>query len=169
MLQILLSISRAGGDKANKCWRDRNNAACRSCHQRIDPWGIPFENYDASGSWREKVLVISQVKAKGQKGNRKRRTTTEKNFVDIDRKSTLADGQTIDGMEELKDYLVSHRSRDFAHGLTHRILAYALSRDLDFRDEEQVDRLTRSFMKNSYSVPTLIQEVVNSESFQRGF
>jgi len=167
-----LDESIPGFDKMTlneKLFAHRNNAACRSCHQRIDPWGIPFENYDASGSWREKVLVIYQVKAKGQKGNRKRRTTTEKNFVDIDRKSTLADGQTIDGMEELKDYLVSHRSRDFAHGLTHRILAYALSRDLDFRDEEQVDRLTRSFMKNSYSVPTLIQEVVNSESFQRGF
>ena len=33
----------------------RNKAACLSCHQKIDPWGIAFENYDALGSWRDKI------------------------------------------------------------------------------------------------------------------
>ena len=28
----------------------RNHAACRSCHAKIDPWGIAFENYDALGA-----------------------------------------------------------------------------------------------------------------------
>ena len=47
-----------------KMFAHRNNDACRNCHQKIDPWGIPLENYDASGAWREKVLVVS--KATGQ-------------------------------------------------------------------------------------------------------
>ena len=27
----------------------RNQAACMSCHVKIDPWGIAFENFDAVG------------------------------------------------------------------------------------------------------------------------
>ncbi|MCA9165284.1 MAG: DUF1592 domain-containing protein, partial [Planctomycetales bacterium] len=30
----------------------RNKPACYSCHSRIDPWGIAFENYDALGAFR---------------------------------------------------------------------------------------------------------------------
>jgi hypothetical protein len=33
----------------------RNQAACFSCHAKIDPWGIAFENYDALGRWRDQV------------------------------------------------------------------------------------------------------------------
>jgi len=28
------------------------NAACAACHQRIDPLGFAFDNYDAIGRWR---------------------------------------------------------------------------------------------------------------------
>ena len=59
-----LDESIPGFDKMTlneKLFAHRNNAACKSCHQQIDPWGIPFENYDASGAWREKVLMVSKV------------------------------------------------------------------------------------------------------------
>lgn len=155
-----------------KLFAHRNNDACRSCHQRIDPWGIPFENYDASGAWREKVLVVSKAANKQQKGKpkgKKRRPAFEKSYVPIDRQSTLPDGASIDGIDKLKDYLVTHRKRDFAKGLTKRLLANALSRDLDFRDEDLVNRLLESFEKSNYSVPALIREIVGSEKFQRGY
>ena len=32
----------------------RDNKACRSCHDKIDPWGILFEEYDAVGKLRKK-------------------------------------------------------------------------------------------------------------------
>ena len=32
----------------------RANAVCASCHQRMDPIGFAFENFDAIGAWREK-------------------------------------------------------------------------------------------------------------------
>ena len=31
----------------------RNDPACRSCHAKIDPWGIAFENYDALGCFQD--------------------------------------------------------------------------------------------------------------------
>jgi hypothetical protein len=148
-----------------KLFAHRNNAACRSCHQRIDPWGIPFENYDASGAWREKALVVSKAANQPKK---KKKPIFEKNYVTIDREATLPDGVTVDGIGQLKEYLISQRKRDFAKGLTERILAYALSRDVDYHDEELVNQLVDRFEQNNYSVPTLIREIVQSEPFHKG-
>ena len=35
----------------------RDDPACASCHKKIDPWGIAFENYDALGKWRSEDSV----------------------------------------------------------------------------------------------------------------
>ena len=149
-----------------KLFAHRNNAACRNCHQKIDPWGIPFENYDASGAWREKILVVS--KAADQPKKRKK-PVFEKNYVAIDRESTLPDEVTIDGIGELKEHLVNHRKHEFLRGLTERLVAYALSRDIDYHDEDLVNHLVDRFEKNNYSVPILIREIVQSEQFLRGY
>lgn len=146
----------------------RDKEGCRSCHRKIDPWGIPFENFDASGAWREKVLVISKVKATPEKGKKNRKPAFEKSYVEIERAATLPDGEEIDGMESLKDYLVTHRQRDFATGLVERILAYALSRDVGFHDEDVVNRLVDHFEAKQYSVPKLIGELVRTEPFMKG-
>jgi hypothetical protein len=168
-----LDESIPGFDKMTlneKLFTHRNNAACRSCHQRIDPWGIPFENYDASGAWREKVLVVSKAANAPQKGKKKKRKPAfEKSYVPIDRESTLPDGKIIDGIAILKNYLVNHRKRDFAKGLTERILASALSRDIGYHDEDLVNLLVDRFEEGSYSVPTLIRNIVQSKQFQRGY
>ena len=154
-----------------KLFAHRNNEACRSCHRKIDPWGIPFENFDASGLWRTKVLVVSKVSElpKGQEGAPKnvKKPTFEKKYLEIERKSTLEDGVEVDGIEKLKEYLINHRKRDFAKGLVERILAYGLSRDLDFHDEELVDELVDHFEGSHYSVPELIEEIVSSETFSK--
>ena len=160
-----LDESISGFDKMTlneKLFAHRNNDACKNCHQKIDPWGIPLENYDASGAWREKVVVVS--KAAGQPEKRKK-PVFEKSHVAIHRKSTLPDGVKVDGIAELKDHLVHHRKHDFARGLTERILAYALSRDIDYHDEDLVNHLVDRFEKNNYSVPILIREIVQSEPF----
>ncbi|MFO0803407.1 MAG: DUF1592 domain-containing protein [Gemmataceae bacterium] len=48
----------------------RNKPACASCHSRIDPWGISFENYDALGVFRthikNKPVDASSVLFNGQ-------------------------------------------------------------------------------------------------------
>lgn len=148
-----------------KLFAHRNHASCRSCHQKIDPWGIPLENYDASGAWREQVLVISPT---ADQPKRKKKPVFEKSFVNIEAEATLPDGAAVAGVDELKSYLVNHRKHDFAKGLTERMLAYAISRDLDYHDEEFVNQLCESFENNNYLAPQLIKEIVQSETFQTG-
>ena len=166
-----LDESIPGFDKMTlneKLFAHRNNAACKSCHQRIDPLGIPFENYDASGAWREKVLVVSRA-ADGKTKKGKRIPVFEKSYVAIERESTLSNGVNVDGVGQLKEYLVNHRKGDFARGLVKRLLAYALARDIDYHDEDLVNHLADHFEQSNYSVPTLIGQIVQSEPFQRGY
>ena len=164
-----LDESIPGFDKMTlneKLFAHRDNEACRNCHHKIDPWGIPFENFDASGAWRDKVLVISQAPGKRKK---RKKPIFERHEVAIDRVSTIPGGEKVDGIAELKEYLVAHRKRDFAKGLTERILAYALSRDIDYHDEDLVNHLVERFEQNNYSVPLLVREIVISEQFHRGY
>jgi len=152
-----------------KLFAHRDNEACRSCHRKIDPWGIPFENFDASGIWRTKVLVVSKASEppKDDEGSapKPKNPAFEKSYLEIERKSTLEDGVEVDGIENLKEYLINHRKRDFAEGLVERILAYGLSRDLDFHDEELVDELVDHFEASHYSVPELIEKIVTNVAF----
>jgi len=149
-----------------KLFSHRNNAACKSCHQKIDPWGIPFENYDASGAWREKVLIVS----KASNGSKKaKKPIFDREFVAIHRESTLPDKTTIDGVGELKEYLIQHRKHDFSEGLAEKLLAYALSRDIDYHDKELVKQLMDRLEASNYSVPVMIRAIVQSEQFHRGY
>ena len=147
-----------------KMFIHRNNDACRNCHNKIDPWGIPFENYDASGAWRDKVLLIASTE-NAKKGKAPK---IEKGFLEIERKATLPSKVTVDGMDELKNYIIKNKAKDFAKGLTKKLLSFALSRDVDFYDADLIKELNNKFVNKSYSVPELIQEIVLSEQFQKG-
>ena len=35
--------------------RHRSDAACASCHQRMDPLGFGLENFDVLGRWRDRI------------------------------------------------------------------------------------------------------------------
>jgi disulfide oxidoreductase YuzD len=166
----------------------RNNEACASCHARIDPYGIPFENFDASGAWRENVLTFGKatdeenIKMRAEEVQReedeeKRKKIAKKirnkeymapRYLPIERKSILPSNKSIDGIQELKAHILNHRKGDFARGLVQKILSYAYSRDITFYDEELLDELTDYFMKNGYSVPSLINQIVITDEFLKG-
>lgn len=121
----------------------RNKAACVSCHSRIDPWGIAFENFDAQGVFRTKI----------------------KNKP-VDASSVLFNKQELDGVDGLKRYLLADRQDQFARALVHKMLAYALGRPLTFGDHADVDRLTVEFRKREDRLADLVHLVVGSSLFQ---
>ncbi len=121
----------------------RNKPACLSCHSRIDPWGIAFENYDALGAFRSKI----------------------KNKP-VDATSVLFNKQELAGVEGLKRYLLADRQDQFARAMVHKITAYALGRPLTFGDHIDIDGLTVQFRKQGDRLSDLIHLVVNSHLFQ---
>ena len=120
----------------------RNKSACISCHSRIDPWGIAFENYDALGAYR------TQIKDKP-----------------VDATSELFNRQTLTGMNGLKKYLLTDRQDQFARAMVHKLTAYALGRPLSFGDRADIDSLTAQLRQQDDGLGDLIQLIISSNLF----
>ena len=121
----------------------RNHPACLSCHAKIDPWGIAFENFDATGRWRNEI--------KGQP---------------VDAASVLFNGEPLKGIHGLKRYLLSSRQDQFARALVHKLATYAMGRPLTFGDRSEVDQIAILLRKNGDGLATLIEQLVLSDLFQ---
>jgi hypothetical protein len=87
--------------------KHREEPACRSCHNRMDPLGLAFENFNALGLWREQELN-APVEAAGQ----------------------LLTGETFNGVVELKQILAAKYAPAFYRALTEKVLIFALGRGL---------------------------------------
>lgn len=121
----------------------RNHAACMSCHAKIDPWGIAFENYDAIGRWRDQV-----------------------NGKPVDAASLLFNNQKLDGMNGLKRFLLQNRQDQFVRAVVHKMTTYALGRPLTFADHSSIDRITADVRRQGDGLATMIQLVATSELFR---
>ena len=121
----------------------RNHSACMSCHSKIDPWGVAFENFDAVGLWRDKIGKDP-----------------------VDAASVLFNKDELRGMKGLKDYLLANRQDQFARAMVHKMAAYALGRPLTFGDRSQVDRITADLRKRGDGLADLVFLIVKSNLFQ---
>ena len=128
----------------------RDSEACARCHQGIDPWGLALEEYDAVGLRREAVS---------------RRVGERVKSHPVDSEATLPDGYRVSGAQGLADYLVAHRSRQFSKALVSKMLAYALGRGLELRDQEIVEDLTDRFEQTGHRLKQLCVMIVTSEPF----
>lgn len=118
------------------------NAACASCHQRIDPLGFPLENYDVVGRWRN-----------------------DDNGAAIDFSSELLDGTHIEGPRGLKKALMDRREL-FIRNLTKRMLGYAVGRGLTPADACAVETIVDRVEEADFEAWALVREIVLSAPFQ---
>ena len=121
----------------------RNQPACLSCHVKIDPWGIAFENFDAVGSWRTKI--------QGQP---------------VDASSLLFNGQKLDGVDALKRFLLENRQDQFTRAMVYKMTTFALGRPLTFGDRASVDKITTTLRQQDDGLATMVTLIVLSDLFQ---
>ena len=126
------------------------HAICASCHQKIDPLGLAFDNYDAIGRWRAEEVV-----AVGQGANP---------FVNAS--GTMADGRTYDGPDEFKQLLVQDLDR-FAEAFVEQLATFALRRVMTIDDAKQIKEITKASKQDHYKLKTVIENFVMSNLFQK--
>ena len=120
----------------------RANPACAVCHVRIDPVGFALENFDAVGRWR-----------------------TERDGIPVDATGVFADGTSIEGIEGLRKFLLTHRE-DFVKTFTEKLLIYALGRTIEYYDHPAIRKITREAADTDYRWSSIILGIVNSTPFQ---
>ncbi|MCK5941845.1 MAG: DUF1592 domain-containing protein [Planctomycetes bacterium] len=121
----------------------RNHAACLSCHRKIDPWGIAFENYDAVGRWRTDVA--------GEP---------------VDAVGVLFNDQRLDGMDGLKRFLLTHRQDQLVRALVRKLTTFALGRPLTFGDRAAIDEITAEVRARGDGLATMVRTIARSPLFR---
>jgi len=120
----------------------RNKPACISCHAKIDPWGIAFENYDALGAFR----------------------TTNKHKP-VDATSELFNKEKLAGMRGLQRYLLMNRQDQFIRALVDKLTTYSLGRSLSFSDNADIDNLAVVFRNKGDRLGDLVHLITQSTIF----
>tara|TARA_R110002096_G_scaffold29509_10_gene88989 strand:+ start:897 stop:3278 length:2382 start_codon:yes stop_codon:yes gene_type:complete len=123
---------------------------CASCHAKIDPLGLAFDNFDAIGRWRTEEYV-----PKGQGGN-----------PPVDASGVLPDGRRFEGPADFKQLLAADLD-PFSQALTEKLATYALRRPMTFDDHEQIEAIVEETREEGYQLRSLIEHLVMSDLFQK--
>lgn len=116
----------------------RNQPGCAQCHSKIDPWGVPFEEFDAGGRFK---------------------------LESVDARSTLPDKTDVAGVSGLKRYLAEDRLDQVAFSVLKHLTIYANGRSLTFNELELLKRDGMKLKANGYRMQDMIRYVVTSPMF----
>jgi hypothetical protein len=122
----------------------RDKPLCASCHSRMDPIGLAFENFNAMGMWREK----------------------ERNQT-IDAAGQLITGESFQSVRELKHILAHEHRSDFYRCLTEKFLTYALGRGTEYYDVETIDQIVQRLDREDGRFSALLTGIIESAPFQK--
>lgn len=120
------------------------DARCASCHKRIDPYGYALEGFDAIGRWREKDL-----------GGRP-----------IHTKATVMDGSAIDGLDGLRQYLLTKGRDAYVRQFCRKLLGYGLGRAVQLSDEPLLEQMQKQVAAGNTQVGTIVEMIVRSRQFR---
>jgi len=124
---------------------------CARCHAKIDPLGLALENYNAAGEWRDREGF-------GYKGR------IEANDPLIDASSEMIDGTKIDGVDGLRQSLLS-REKLFTTCLTSKMFAYALGREMGLADQPGIDAAVAHAKQNGNTLRSVLEFITDSGPF----
>ena len=117
--------------------RHSSDANCARCHQRIDPFGFCGSGFDAIGRARP-----ANTSAK------------------------LPDGTQIEGLDGLRNYILTKRKDDFVSQFCHKLLGYALGRSVQLSDKPLLDSMLTELKANNFTVGHAVEMIVQSRQFR---
>lgn len=123
----------------------RNNPACASCHEMLDPIGYAMENFNAVGAWREFESGIDSPR--------------------IDSSGRYMDGTFITGPVQLRNVLMK-QPEVFVSTLVEKLMIYALGRGTVPADMPTIRQIVSDTKERNYRFSALISGIVHSVPFQ---
>ncbi|WP_051003787.1 DUF1592 domain-containing protein [Sphingobium sp. SYK-6] len=119
----------------------RENPACASCHNMMDPIGLTMENFDQTGKWR-----------------------THDGPFPINASGTLVDGTALRDSADLNRALLKY-SDAFVANLTSKLMTYALGRPVNAHEMPAVREVMRRSKSQGNGLISIIMGVVESQPF----
>lgn len=122
-----------------KLEQHRNQQGCYKCHSGIDPWGLPFEQYDAGGL----------IKTSGN----------------VESRSKLPDGTEVGDVNALKAYLANDRIDQIAFSFMKHFACYATGRSLSYNEIAWLREHGLELQSGDYRMRDLIRLILKSDLF----
>ncbi len=130
------------GDKTARELIELHSGApeCATCHVKIDPYGFALEQFDTVGRLR---------------------------LQKVDTKTELPDGQSIEGIAGLRNYLVEQRLDDVLRQFCKKLLGYALGREVQLSDEPLLEEMQTRLQSDGYRFSIAVESIVTSPQFRQ--
>lgn len=164
--------------------KHRADAACASCHARMDPPGFALENFDAIGGWRDHYRLAGKPKmirvGKGKDVRTVEEPTVEivsdtaflRNRVKmrlgspVDASGALADGRPFKDINELRALLLEDEDA-LARNVIRQLLTYATGRAPRFGDREEIEAIVARTKPSHHGLRTILEQIVASPLFAK--
>ena len=149
----------------------RTQESCNDCHVRLDPWGIPFEQYNAIGKYQPTVPE-NGVRVRGFQTAQDIDLRGYQDYLDsicsvkVDASARVPYGPEVKGMVDLKQFLIKERKDDVAENVLRRLLTYGLGRELTVRDRFGVEKILSKSKESGYPLQDMIVEICKSAVFR---
>jgi hypothetical protein len=109
------------------------------CHEGIDPWGLPFEAFDAGGLFQPQSKSASN--------------------------SRLPDGKEVQNIEEFQAYLLEERLDQVAFSLLKHLGSYAVGRTLNYAELESLREKGLELKASGYRARDMLHLITHSDLF----
>lgn len=118
--------------------KHRNQAGCAQCHAKIDPWGVPFEEFDAGGLFKT---------------------------AKVDARSRLPDKTEVADFAALQKYLAEDRIDQVAFSVLKHLAIYATGCNLTYSELEFMRKDGLRLKSDGYRMRDMIRYVISSKMF----
>lgn len=113
---------------------------CARCHRKIDHYGFALEQFDAIGRTRS---------------------------FEVDTKTELENGVPLEGLDGLRQYLLTDRRDDVVRQFCRKLLGFALGREVQLSDEVLLDEMLLQLKENHYRFQIAVEVIVKSDQFRK--
>lgn len=141
--------------------KHRQSESCAGCHSRIDPPGFALESFDPIGGARETYRVVDPQKP-GLMVDGKRVKYSHGRAVEAG--DEMSDGRTFADVREFRRLLLAE-PRPIAENVAAKLLTYALGRELDAADHEEIREIVERLEPRSYRLRSMIKELAAGDVF----
>jgi hypothetical protein len=117
---------------------------CAVCHQRIDAFGFALEGFDAIGRKRDRDLGDRPIETRVQ----------------------TMDGARFDGLDGLRNYLLTQRRDALMRQFCRKLLGYALGRAMQLSDEPVLAEMQSQLKAKDCRLGALVATMVRSRQFR---
>ena len=125
----------------------KSNPNCASCHRKIDPLGLAFDNYDAIGQWR----THEKVEGTGDDPT-------------VDASGELPDGRRFSNAKEFQRLLMADLDA-FNRTFIEKLAIYGLRRTMTIDDRGDIESIVSISRESDYRVRDILEAFVLSDLF----